>query len=157
MRIGLHFLVVAGAVPAASYDSSGVMTTEMYKYAAKNYNNGTGEGVLIYLGNFSTTYRRGYYFIAGYISDYPLLAYIHYSIRGAINSITKKIVYLDGKDSNIISKSLKLYLKDGNLYLLTSNKDKASSYTIISNQKVEQTDLVLDETYEDVTPEYITP
>ena len=73
--------VVAGAVPAASYDSSGVMTTEMYKYAAKNYNNGTGEGILIYLGNFSTAYRRGYYFIAGYISDYPLLAYIHYSIR----------------------------------------------------------------------------
>ena len=153
MRIGLHFLVVAGAVPAASYDSNGIMTKGLFKFAPKSYNN--TNNTLIYLGDFSGPYKRGYFFIIGFLSNSPICAYIHYAIKSVITQSTKTISYLAPTDE--ASKSLKLYLKDGSLYLLTSNTDKASNYTIISNQEVKQTDLVLDETYEDVTPKYITP
>ena len=146
-------LVVAGALPAPTYDSNGIMTKELFQFAPKDYTN--TNNTLIYLGDFSAPYRRGYFFILGFISNSPICAYIHYATLSVITLIKKTISYLAPTDE--ASKSLKLYLKDNKLYLLTSNNDKVSIYTIISNQKVKQTDLVLDETYEDVTPEYITP
>lgn len=141
--------VVAGALPAASYYSNGVLSKELYLYMGKKFSNSARK--LIFLGDFKTTYRRGYYFVIGCISDSPVCAYIYYCTSYSTTAIVKDVVYLDS-NKYPASRTLKLYSKNGSLYLGNTNADATSTYTIFSDFPVEQTELIPDETYEDVTP-----